>query len=70
MTIRVIREGSAPHDARLRVRDVIAALVELGDPDLTVGIRYDRDGNGDATYPAVSVLLDEDESSGTWVVLE
>ena len=30
MTIRVIREGSAPHDARLRVRDVIAALVELG----------------------------------------
>lgn len=70
MTIRVITRGDGgAGGTQLTVLQLAEALLGLGDPAMPVGIRYDRDGDGDATRPAVSVLLDEDER-GTWLVLE
>lgn len=62
---RVIYNGGG---SQLTVRDLIQVLLET-DLDLPVGVRREDDSGEDQSYPAVNVLLDEDEY-GTWVVLE
>lgn len=61
MSLRVVRRAAG----QLTVRDLIEALAGLGDPEMPVGVRWD-----DETVPALNVLLDEDERTGTWLVIE